>query len=235
MFSTPTKLLSAIGGGLLASLVTMPLATTAQTPATRGRVNPCPSIYYEVPHDNRVFVPQGCPPNAYTQRAITLGLVPARNYSTYSATPTPQQIRQGVGGEYPAETNRGVYREPLVSQGPVRVIPAPEMRQSPIAMVMPMNGRVDVKLKNNTNAVVSYEAVAHTQRRFLAGGEEIVLRDLPTPVTITMVRQDKGFLDVMPVSTKESGILELSLDEAKNFDDNQGVVRIQEDGEVFLN
>jgi uncharacterized protein YsxB (DUF464 family) len=98
-----------------------------------------------------------------------------------------------------------------------------------------MNGTVNVRLKNNTNAIVTYEAVGHTQRRILPGREETVLRSLPTPVTITMVRQDEGLLKVTPVSTKEQGVLEVSLDEEKTLDDNQGTLRIQRDGQVFLN
>lgn len=97
-----------------------------------------------------------------------------------------------------------------------------------------MNGLVNVRLKNNTNAPVSYEAIGYTQRRFLPGGEETVLRSLPTPVTVTFVRQDKGLVDVIPTSTQQ-GSLEVSLDESKNLDDNQGVLRIQRDGQVFLN
>ncbi len=112
--------------------------------------------------------------------------------------------------------------------------PLPEERSQPIAKVMPMNGLVNVRLKNNTNAPVSYEAIGYTQRRFLPGGEETVLRNLPTPVTVTFVRQDKGLVDVIPTSTQQ-GSLEVSLDESKNLDDNQGVLRIQRDGQVFLN
>lgn len=113
--------------------------------------------------------------------------------------------------------------------------PLPAVRSDAIARVRLMNEKVDVKLKNNTNALVSYEAIGHTQRRFLRGQEEIVLRDLPTPVTITTVRQDRGLLDVIPVSTSPSGLLEISLDESTKLDDNLGAMRIQKDGQVFLN
>jgi hypothetical protein len=113
--------------------------------------------------------------------------------------------------------------------------PLPEVRSNAIATVTPMDGKVDVKLKNNTNAFVSYQAVGHTERRFLIAGEEILLQDLPTPVTITTVRQDKGLLDVVPTSTSEAGMLEVSLDESKKLDNNLGVLRIQRDGKVFLN
>ncbi len=50
-----------------------------------------------------------------------------------------------------------------------------------------------------------------------------------------MVRQDEGLLDVIPVSASEPGMLDVTLNEASNLDDNQGVLRIQEDGQVFLN
>jgi len=113
--------------------------------------------------------------------------------------------------------------------------PLPENRAEPVARVMPVNGQVDVRLSNNTNALITYEAVSFTQRRTLAAGETIVLQDLPTPVTITMVRQDRGFLEVVPVPASESGLLEVTLDEAQDLDDNQGVLRIQSNGQVYLN
>lgn len=113
--------------------------------------------------------------------------------------------------------------------------PLPEVRSNAIATVMPMDGKVDVKLKNNTNAFVSYQAVGYTGRRFLVAGEEIILQNLPTPVTITTVRQDKGLLDVIPVSTSQPGMLEISLNESRNLDDSLGALRIQRDGQVFLN
>ncbi|MBD2744938.1 hypothetical protein [Coleofasciculus sp. FACHB-1120] len=131
---------------------------------------------------------------------------------------------------------RGLTPNRTLPPAPTSVTPPlPENRSDAIATVMPMDGKVHVKLKNNTNAIVSYEAIGHTQRRFLADGEEIVLQDLPTPVTITTVRQDKGLLDVIPVSTSQGGMLEVSLDESTKLDDNLGALRIQRDGQVFLN
>jgi hypothetical protein len=115
------------------------------------------------------------------------------------------------------------------------IAPLPENRSNPIATVTPRDGKVDVKLINTTNAVISYEAIGYTQRRFLSGGEEIVLQNLPTPVTITTVRQDKGLVDVIAVPASKQGMLEVSLDESKQLDDNLGALRIQRDGQVFLN
>jgi hypothetical protein len=192
-------------GTLLFGFFTMAQSAAAQQPTSK--VNPCPSIFYEEPHRNRVMAPAGCPPNAATlmmqQQRQTLG------QPTVLVVPT----RTGVNVIQP---------------------PAPESRQGAIATVTPTAGTVDVKLKNNTNAGISYQAIGHTQPRFLVGGQEFVMRDLPTPITITVVREDGGLLQVMPMSTSE-GTLSVSLDETTNFDNNQGVLRIQRDGQVFLN
>jgi len=192
-------------GSLLIGLSAIAQSAVAQ-PQT-PKVNPCPSIFYEEPHRYRVMVPAGCPPNAATLRFQQQGQT--------SGQPTILVVPSRTG---------------------VRPIqpPVPENRQSAIATVTPTAGTVDVKLKNNTNAGVSYQAIGHTQPRYLAGGQEFVLRDLPTPISITLVRQDGGLLKVMPTSTSE-GTLAVSLDETSNFDNNQGVLRIQSDGQVFLN
>lgn len=208
----PVGLVSAICGSLLIGLPAIPLAASA-VPASK--VNPCPGIYYEEPFNSTRLVPQGCPPNAATQRVQTGG-IPDRAVTT----------------------DQEVFTEPLTpAPPPVGVIqpPLPETRSNAIALIAPINGKVDVKLKNNTNAIISYEAIGHTQRRFLAAGEETVLQNLPTPVTITTVRQDKGLVDVIPVSSSQPGMLEVSLNESKNLDDNLGALRIQRDGQVFLN
>jgi hypothetical protein len=233
LLSKSAKFLGAIGGGLVVSMIALPQEAGAQGRSTPG-VNPCPSIFYEQPHDYQVLVPQGCPANAYTQQQINLGRVSAANYGTYSASPTPAQTRLGVGGEYP-ESTQGINRQPEVSpRTQVRTIPAPESRQNAIAYVSPTNGQVSVRLKNDTNVGINYEAIGYTERRVLGPGEEIVLRNLPLPVSITTVRLDNGFVQVVPMST-ESGMIGFTLDEQRNVDDNQGVIRIQQDGQVFLN
>lgn len=205
-------LVSAICGSLVIGLPAIPLVASA-IPASR--VNPCPGIYYEEPFNSTRLVPQGCPANAATQRVQT-GVIPDRTVTT----------------------DRGIFTEPLTPAPPpvgVSQPPLPETRSNAIALVRPVNGKVDVKLKNNTKALISYQAIGYTQRRFLRGGEEIVLQNLPTPVTITTVRQDKGLVDVMPISTSQPGMLDVSLNESKQLDDNQGVLRIQRNGRVFLN
>lgn len=114
--------------------------------------------------------------------------------------------------------------------------PLPEEQSPPIATVTPMDGMVEVKVKNNTNATVNYEVVGHTPRRILAGKQETELQKLPLPVTITFEREDKGFVKVMPMSaTDKQGVLEIALDEDPDLNNSQGAIRIQKNGQVFLN
>ncbi len=245
------KLVRNICGGLILSLPTIPLVAVAQPSPV---LNPCPKIYYEEPFNSRNLVPEGCPPNAVTQRIRATSpttdtvagesssgepganltpnaIVPADAPTTPGrVVPTPSQPGVGVRGNLPETTNT-----PGTSTMPVKP-PLPENRSQAVAKVMPMNGAISVKLKNNTNAIVTYEAVGFTQRRVLPGGGEIVLRNLPVPVTVTFTRQDDGFVEVMPMSVSKDGVLEVGLDEDANpRDSNQGVLRIQKDGQVFLN
>ncbi|WP_315787967.1 hypothetical protein [Fischerella sp. JS2] len=198
-FKNNKGLLKSIFGSLLIGLPAIPLAASA---APSSVLNPCPSIFYEEPHNNRVLVPEGCPPNAATLR-----------------------LRE----------QRGVMIQPGGLPVNRQTIPAPETRQNAIANITPTAGTVDVRLKNNTNARISYQAIPYTKPRILAGGEEYVLQDLPTPVTITMVREDGGFIQAKPIPTSEKGVLAITLDETANFSNSDTALRIQRDGQVFLN
>lgn len=212
-FLTKTpSILGVVCGGLLVSVPMLADSASAQMNQMGRRMmgqatNPCPGIYYEEPFNSRAIVPEGCRPNAATQR------------------------RGMVGSRFQPVTLPPTAGTPAVR----REIPSPEMRSNAVARVMPMNGRVDVVLRNDTNATITYEAIEHTQRRYLPGGRQVTLRNLPVSATITAVRQDDGFLKVIPMQT-QNGQVVFSLEEESSFiDSNQGVIRIQEDGQIFLN
>ncbi|NMG08448.1 hypothetical protein [Brasilonema sp. UFV-L1] len=285
--SQSAKFLGAICGGLLIGLPVIPQAIAQQyipqqpRQQSSSKINPCPSIFYEEPHNSRVLVPQGCKPNAFTQQSEQQGRVTPGNVSN-EPVPTQQQVDQGVGGDTPynrsenstesyssqsQSTTTSTGQDTNTSSSEIRTStrqgttddytvrtssqsqnnpssqqrqnsnitpPLPEQNQSPIALVTPANGKVSVRLRNNTNARINYEALGYTGQRVLSGRTEVVLQNLPLPVTISTVRQDNGFVKVTPTST-ESGLIELSLDEQRRASDKQGVVRIQKDGKVFLN
>lgn len=211
-------LLGAIFGGLVIGLPTISLAT----PARPSVLNPCPGIYYEEPYNRTKLVPRGCPSNAATRMLNEQTQLPGQQVV---GSPTVRSIPLAQPPLPVVPQRRSL---PLVQP------PLPANRAEAIANVTPVAGEVGVRLKNNTNTLISYEAIGYTQRRFLPAGAETTLK-LPTPATITMVRQDKGLLEVMPMTTSKDGMLAVSLDETTRLTDNQGVLRIQADGQVFLN
>jgi len=198
----------AVAGGLLGGTL-IGFATFFPTKAIASALNPCPGIYYEEPFNSNRLVPPGCSPNAATQRV------------TQIEAQTPRAL--------PSRT------VPFTGTTPLQP-PLPENRADAVAMVALTSGLFDVRLTNNTNTLVTYEVIGHTQRRYLQEGEEVLLQELPAPATITFVRQDDGFVEVLPVASSELGLLTVELDEdASPLDSNQGVLRIQADGQVFLN
>lgn len=269
------KLFGAICGGLLLSLPAIPRAVQAQqsTPST-PKVNPCPSIFYEEPHNNRVLVPQGCPPNAFTQRQAAQGLLPM---TPTAATPLPSQTQLGVGGEAPQPTTSGLnpcprifYEEPFNSRNIVpqgcpsnsftqqqqtlrpsssQVIPvSPSVsptqpvqpsvlpsRQAPRTTIAFANGRVNIKLVNDTAANITYEVIGDTAPRSLQGKSDVTLQNLSAPITVTFQRQDGGLLLVTPQPSSEPGMLEVTFQEATDIKTDTKALRIEPNGSVYLN
>lgn len=112
--------------------------------------------------------------------------------------------------------------------------PLPEQLQSPSAIVVPVNGTVNVKLVNQTYTDVTYQVIGEVETRTLPGRSEVTLQTLKTPVNITFYRPDRGFLLVRPQSS-EAGMLEVSLSETTDLGIDKTAMTIQENGSVFLN
>ncbi|MBD2778495.1 LysM peptidoglycan-binding domain-containing protein [Iningainema tapete] len=112
--------------------------------------------------------------------------------------------------------------------------PMPEGLQTPSAKIVPVNGKVNVKLTNQTNAVLTYEVIGHTKQRTLSGKSTVTLKDLPVAVAISFRRQDKGLLTVHLQGETAPGLLEVKLDEGKNFGEDKIAMKIEKTGEVFL-
>ncbi|WP_017651124.1 hypothetical protein [Fortiea contorta] len=244
------QLIGAVSGGLLLSFPIIPQIATAQQLNTQvnPQINPCPSIFYEEPHNERVLVPQGCPPNALTQRYLDQGLLTESN-------PSPAQTRLGVGGEAPNRTNSGalnpnpsIFQEAPFNRAPQTLpdpsalpAPAPSVQtqppreQAPIATITPMNGRVDVRLVNSTAANITYQVVGDTAPRSLQGKSNVLLQGLRAPVTVTFYREDRGLLAAIPQRTSAQGTLEVTLSETTEVGTDRRAMRIGENGSVYLN
>lgn len=182
----------------------------------------CPNIFYREPFTSRVSAPEGCPPTEYQQllrgaERGDLGVGDSDQAATLEelqtsspATITPSGIGQSASPPLPAE------------------------RSDAIAIVSPVDSQLAISLMNDTGATVTYEVIGDTQRRTLMMGESAMLQGIPLPATITVVRQDSGLLDIS-ASSSEAGMLEISLMPEASLDDTQGVIRVQEDGQVFVN
>ena len=232
-FRKSAELFGAICGGLLISLPVIPQVVAQQSPP---KVNPCPRIFYEEPHNNQVVVPPGCPPNALTKRLAAQGLLPA------PATPSPEQTRLSVGGEAPQS---GVTTPPPVaseqtqqpSSGAVSS-DQPQLlqpRQTPSATIALANGTVNIKLKNETAANVTFQVIGDTAPRSLQGKSDVTLQGLKAPVTVTFEREDHGQLIVTPQPSSEPGSLEVTFKEATDATQGRSTMRIERNGSVFLN
>ncbi|MBD2662899.1 hypothetical protein B6N60_00415 [Richelia sinica FACHB-800] len=252
-FRQYVQILGTICGGLLMGL---PAINQVMAQQTTPKVNPCPRIFYEEPHNNRVLVPRGCPPNALTQRLLEQGLLPS------AANPSAQQTPFGVGGEAPSVVNpnpsifneapynrspRGVQSEgstlpePTIRPTPPTTQPGTRFRtQTPPAPVPVMrialaNGTVNIRLENNTGANVTYQVIGDTAPRSLTGKSYVMLRGLKAPITLTFQREDGGFLQVTPQPGENVGNLNVTLQETTDFNQDRKSLRIQDTGGVLLN
>lgn len=176
---------------------------------TQTSLNPCPGIYYEEPFNQRFLSPVGCPANAARQSEI-------------GAMPNAANVVM-PGDDIPLGGGNTVTQPPL-----------PEERSMAIARVMPMENAISVSMFNETNAPINYQVLGETEPRTLMGGETVLLQGLPLPSTITTFREDEGLVDIKAMG-EGPGMLKVMLSAQPMLSSNQGVLRIQEDGQVFLN
>lgn len=219
-FHTVLKKIGAVSfacGGFWLAVTPFARPAAAQTTAPS-----CPGIFYREPFTSRVSAPAGCPLTEYQQRLQEPG-VDDLGVGDSDQADTLEEL-QSSGGE------RVTPGAPVGSSVP----PLPEERSDAIAIASPVDNQLSVLLTNDTGAIVTYEVIGDTSRRILMMGESDRLQGVPLPATITVVRQDEGLLDVVAESS-ETGILEFSLTPEASLDDTQGVIRIQADGQVFVN
>ncbi|MEH2063356.1 MAG: hypothetical protein V7K50_14015 [Nostoc sp.] len=224
-FRKSAELLGAICGGLLISLPAIPQVLAQES---IPKINPCPRIFYEEPHNNQVVVPQGCPPNALTQRLAAQGLLPV------PATPSQEQTGLGVAGdgsEPSTRPPRPASGEGVSTDQPSLLQP----RQAPNATIALTNGTVNVRLVNDTAAKVTFQVIGDTAPRSLQGKSDVTLQGLRTPITVTFEREDGGQLIVTPQTSSEPGSLEVTFNEATNAAQGRSAMRIERNGSVFLN
>ncbi|MEH1837884.1 MAG: hypothetical protein V7L20_03735 [Nostoc sp.] len=236
-FRKSAELFGAICGGFLITLPAIPQALAQQSVPQQStpKVNPCPRIFYEEPHNSQVVVPQGCPPNALTQRLAAQGLL------RVPVTPSQEQTKLSVGGEAPVPnvSSQSPVSADQTQQPATGTVSTDQQqlqpRQTPSTTIALANGKVNVTLVNDTAAKVTYQVIGDTAPRSLAGKSNVTLQALNAPVTVTFEREDGGQLIVTPQPSSESGSLEVRFNEATNATQGRSAMRIERNGSVFLN
>ena len=89
---------------------------------------------------------------------------------------------------------------------------------------------LNITLINKTNASVCYQALKYTGQRNLSGQSEITLKNLPTPVTVTMFREDGGLLRI--ISNRKAQSLRVTLEETTDLANDKQALTISEDGRL---
>lgn len=141
-----------------------------------------------------------------------------------------------------AQTQRrpSVFNEAPYNRVPKPVQTAPGSpllppNPEPVATIQPVNGRVNIKLANQTATEISYQVVGDTPPRRLAGKTDITLLNLRTQTNLTFYRPDRGFIlvDLKPSGTNP-GQLEVSLSATADPGQGKSSLVIDPTGQVYL-
>lgn len=137
----------------------------------------------------------------------------------------------------PADSNTAPTKPSNQTEPPSEDViqpPLPESQQPPNATVVPVDGKINIRLINTTNAAVNYQLIGNTNQRTLKGESDVTLQNITTPVTLTFGREDKGLLRVN-AKAASPGLLEVLLDETINLDEDKSTLVVQPTGAVFVN
>jgi len=235
-FRKSAELLGAICGGLLIGLPAIPQATIAQQQPNE-KTNPCPKIFYEEPHNSQVSVPQGCPPNDYTRRNLPVVPQLDQKKQSFDGENSNGSRSQNYNSSQSSMTNSGDQNYSSSQQTQTSVIQTSSSPQqsAAVATVTPTNDKVNVKLVNQTNAPISYQAVGDTAPRTLQDKSSVMLQGLRVPATVTFHREDGGLLMATPQGFSQQGSLQLTLRKTTDLGMDRSALRIEQSGSVYLN
>jgi hypothetical protein len=115
--------------------------------------------------------------------------------------------------------------------------PTPTQTQTlvPSTSIALRDGRVNVRLVNDTGARISYQVIGDTAQRSLKDRGEARLEGLNAPATLTFQRDDGGLVKVTPRPSRERGTLDVTLQGTDDTNQDRKALRIQENGTVYLN
>lgn len=201
----------------------------------------------EYPTDNQAFNQS---PDYRTQRTTPDSALPPPSTPeaegqitppTTRPTPTPTGRPTTVPRPTPIPTPTGrptTRPRPTQPPGsPSSEIPTRSQIQTlvPSTTIALRDGRVNVRLINDTGAKITYQVIGDTAPRSLEDRNEARLEGLNAPTTLTFQRDDEGLVKVTPRPSRERGTLEVTLQGTTDVNQDRKTLRIQDNGGVFLN
>lgn len=112
--------------------------------------------------------------------------------------------------------------------------PPSVFRELQVENMIPVNGEVTIKLVNEMNTPITYQVIGDTSDRQLPSDSMTMLRSIEAPATLTFYRPDGGFIEAIPETTEQNGVLQVTLTEAYSLDNGARSLRINEQGTVYL-
>ena len=101
---------------------------------------------------------------------------------------------------------------------------------------------VTVRLVNQTDEAVTYEALGDTQSRLLGSGDDVTLRALSTPATLTFFYQDiqkdpqtgMGLLQTELSLNEATGVLDVVIRPTNSLDADVSNITVEPSGDIFM-
>mgnify|MGYP001804737779 FL=1 len=100
---------------------------------------------------------------------------------------------------------------------------------------------VTVRLVNQTDEPVTYEALGDTQSRLLSSGDDVILRALNTPATLTFFYQDiqkdpqtgTGLLQTELSLNEATGVLDVTIRPTNSLDADVSNITVEPNGDIL--
>ena len=125
--------------------------------------------------------------------------------------------------------------EPTYNNAPTETLPPLRTRLIPRGTIAPIRGEVTITLRNSSPSDITYEAIAATDPRILASGEEVVLSGLSAPTTISFYERDGGLTQatVSELSSRDDAFT-VEFTQAPTLDEDDNSIVLLETGNIFL-
>lgn len=125
--------------------------------------------------------------------------------------------------------------EPAYTDAPTETLPPLRTRLTPRGSIVPVRGDVTITLRNMGPSEITYEAIAATDPRILASGEEVVLSGLSAPTTIAFYEKDGGLTQatISDLSSRDDAFT-VEFTQAPTLSEEDNSVVLLESGTIFL-